>query len=80
MIGLHTEPTGKFAHPPEPLPENLTELCEAVKKHGAHLGIAVDPDVDRCVLIDDTGTPIGEEYPFPSFSLLLLNACIGPGS
>jgi len=59
---LHGEVTGKFAHNPEPLPENLTELSMAVKKKGAHLGIAVDPDVDRLCFVCEDGTFFGEEY------------------
>ncbi len=51
----------EFAHNPEPLPENLTELCEQVRRTGADLGIAVDPDADRLALVDETGRPIGEE-------------------
>lgn len=62
IIGLNLEPTGLFAHTPEPVPANLKDLCEAVKLHKADLGIATDPDVDRCVLIDETGNPVGEEY------------------
>ena len=59
VIGLNLETTGIFAHKPEPVPENLGQLCEAVKQHKADLGIAVDPDVDRCVLIDENGVPLG---------------------
>ena len=59
---LHGEVTGKFAHNPEPLPENLTELSMAVKKKGAHLGIAVDPDVDRLCFVCEDGSFFGEEY------------------
>eukprot|EP01111_Echinosteliopsis_oligospora_P002882 TRINITY_DN1459_c0_g1_i3.p1 TRINITY_DN1459_c0_g1~~TRINITY_DN1459_c0_g1_i3.p1 ORF type:complete len:458 (-),score=158.74 TRINITY_DN1459_c0_g1_i3:31-1404(-) len=62
VIGLNLEPTGLFAHKPEPIPAHLTDLCEAVKANKADFGIAVDPDVDRCVLIDDLGRPVGEEY------------------
>ena len=62
VIGLNLEPTGVFAHTPEPVPENLGQLCSAVVEHSADFGIAVDPDVDRCVLIDETGKPLGEEY------------------
>lgn len=57
---LNTEPTGLFAHTPEPIPENLTQLAEAVKGHD--IGIAVDPDSDRCVLIGEDGKPLVEEY------------------
>lgn len=61
-IFLNYDTTGRFSHAPEPIPENLSSLCSAVVEHQADLGIAVDPDVDRCVLIDETGKPIGEEY------------------
>ena len=54
--------SGVFARTPEPLPQNLGALCEAVKRHGADLGIAVDPDVDRLVFITEKGEPFGEEY------------------
>jgi phosphomannomutase len=56
------EVSGIFAHTPEPIPENLSSLCAAVKREHADLGIAVDPDVDRLVLIDEKGEPYGEEY------------------
>ncbi len=59
---LNEEVTGKFAHNPEPLPENLTELCNEVSKRNADLGIAVDPDVDRLCFVCEDGTPFGEEY------------------
>ncbi|MEI8110676.1 MAG: phosphoglucosamine mutase [Chitinophagia bacterium] len=59
---LHGEVTGKFAHNPEPLPENLTALSVEVKKKGAHLGIAVDPDVDRLCFVCEDGSFFGEEY------------------
>lgn len=61
-IQINCEPTGRFAHVAEPLPENLTELSAKVVSEGAHLGIAVDPDVDRLVLICENGKPFGEEY------------------
>jgi phosphomannomutase len=53
---------GVFAHPPEPVPENLTALAERVRNERADLGIAVDPDADRLVLITEQGEPYGEEY------------------
>lgn len=59
---LHCDPTGHFAHNPEPLPENITEICEVVKNKNCDLGIIVDPDVDRLALVCDDGTPFGEEY------------------
>ncbi len=60
-VPLYCDGTGEFPHTPEPLPENLGDLAEAVKAHQAAFGVAVDPDADRLVLIDETGTPIGEE-------------------
>lgn len=72
-ICLNCEPTGEFAHNPEPLPSNLTELCEAVKANGADLGISVDPDVDRLALICEDGTPFGEEYTLVSVADYLLS-------
>ncbi len=62
VIPLHCDVSGVFAHTPEPLPENLTHLADTVRKEKADLGIAVDPDVDRLVLIDENGKPVGEEY------------------
>lgn len=59
---INSEVTGKFAHNPEPLPENLVELSATVKKLGADLGIAVDPDVDRLCFVCEDGTMFGEEY------------------
>eukprot|EP01094_Clydonella_sp_ATCC50884_P018256 TRINITY_DN3357_c0_g1_i2.p1 TRINITY_DN3357_c0_g1~~TRINITY_DN3357_c0_g1_i2.p1 ORF type:complete len:334 (+),score=68.15 TRINITY_DN3357_c0_g1_i2:171-1172(+) len=62
VVPLNLEPTGKFAHTPEPVPENLGGLCKVVRSWGTNFGIAVDPDADRCVIVDETGIPIGEEY------------------
>ncbi|GJM34615.1 MAG: phosphoglucosamine mutase [Saprospiraceae bacterium] len=62
VILLNGEPNGHFAHNPEPLPENLTELATAVVSEKADLGIAVDPDVDRLAMITELGQPFGEEY------------------
>ena len=62
VIAINDEVNGKFAHNPEPLPENLTELSAAVVSHKAHLGIAVDPDVDRLALVCEDGELFGEEY------------------
>jgi phosphomannomutase len=59
---LYTLPDGKFAHNPEPLPENLNALSNEVKFHKADLGIAVDPDVDRLALVSENGNFFGEEY------------------
>ena len=62
---LFEEPTGQFPRPPEPMAENLDRLGEEVKKQGADLGLAFDPDVDRLSLVDETGKPLGEEYTLP---------------
>lgn len=59
---LNDEMHGKFAHNPEPLPEHLRDLSEAVIFHKANLGIAVDPDVDRLALVSEDGEMFGEEY------------------
>lgn len=60
-IPLYCDNNGEFPHTPEPLTEHLTELMSAVCKYSAQLGIAVDPDADRLVLIDEKGNAIGEE-------------------
>lgn len=62
VIPLNCDGSGVFAHTPEPLPENLTQLSREVKAQRADLGIAVDPDTDRLVLIREDGEPYGEEY------------------
>ena len=58
---IYCKPTGDFQHNPEPLKENLTELCKKVVEEKADLGIAVDPDVDRLVFICENGEIFGEE-------------------
>ena len=60
--GINLEPDGRFPRPPEPVPENLGDLCALVRRSGAALGIAVDPDVDRLAIVDEDGVPIGEDY------------------
>lgn len=62
IIVLNEEVNGKFAHNPEPLPQHLTGLCNEVNKQQAHLGIAVDPDVDRLCFVCEDGALFGEEY------------------
>jgi phosphomannomutase len=62
LHGINLEVDGRFPRPPEPVPENLGELSRLVRSTGADLGLAVDPDVDRLAVVDETGTPIGEDY------------------
>lgn len=62
IVELNCEPNGQFAHNPEPLKENLRDTCAAIKAHHCDLGIVVDPDVDRLVLVDENGELFGEEY------------------
>lgn len=61
-VKINCEPTGNFAHNPEPLPTNLTELSEITASSGADFGVSVDPDVDRIALMCEDGSPFGEEY------------------
>lgn len=72
-VCVNCEPTGEFAHNPEPLPSNLVELSEAVVAEKADLGISVDPDVDRLALICEDGKPFGEEYTLVSVADYLLS-------
>ncbi len=70
---INDEVNGKFAHNPEPLPENLAELGAVVKKTGADLGIAVDPDVDRLCFVCEDGSMFGEEYTLVSVADYVLS-------
>src|SRR5881409_1539119 len=62
VTGINLETDGQFPRAPEPVPENLGELSALVRRSGADLGIAVDPDVDRLAMVDETGAAIGEDY------------------
>jgi phosphomannomutase len=62
MSGINLEPDGRFPRAPEPIPANLGDLGELVRRSGADIGLAVDPDVDRLALVDERGQPIGEDY------------------
>ncbi len=62
IIELNCEPNGRFAHTPEPIPENLTDIAALVKESGADVGFVVDPDVDRLAIVQDGGEMFGEEY------------------
>jgi phosphomannomutase len=60
--GINLETDGRFPREPEPIPENLGSLGELVRATGAHIGLAVDPDVDRLAVVDERGDAIGEDY------------------
>jgi phosphomannomutase len=62
LVKIHCEPNGIFPRGAEPLQENLRDLCKAVKEHKCDIGFALDPDADRCAIVDETGKAIGEEY------------------
>jgi phosphomannomutase len=62
IVTLYCEPNGDFPHNPEPLPENLRDIAKAVVKNKAHVGIVVDPDVDRLAIVCEDGEMFGEEY------------------
>jgi phosphomannomutase len=62
VTAINDEPTGLFAHGPEPTAANLLGLCDAVKAKKADIGFAQDPDADRLAIVDENGTYIGEEY------------------
>ena len=62
VIELNCDPTGYFAHNPEPLAENLTEISEVMRREKADLGVVVDPDVDRLAFMMEDGVMFGEEY------------------
>ena len=76
-VEINCEPTGRFAHNPEPLPANLVQLCDAVVAEKADFGISVDPDVDRLALICEDGQPFGEEYTLVSVADYLLSRAVG---
>ena len=78
-ITLNGEPTGDFAHNPEPLPKNLVDLSQTVVKEGAALGISVDPDVDRLAFICENGEPFVEEYTLVSVADYLLDCAVAKG-
>ena len=65
MVGINLEATGEFAHEPEPIAKNLTDLERLVRESNAAVGFAQDPDGDRLVLCDETGTLLSEELTLP---------------
>jgi phosphomannomutase len=77
VLEIHCEPHGNFAHNPEPLPENLTDLADAIKEQKADVGFAVDPDVDRLAIICENGAPFGEEYTLVAIADYILGHTLG---
>ncbi len=77
VVELNCEPNGEFAHNPEPLPENLTEISEIIRREQADLGVVVDPDVDRLALVNEDGTMFGEEYTLVAVADYILSKQVG---
>ncbi len=73
IVALNDVPNGEFAHNPEPLPENLTQISEAMVLEKAHVGFVVDPDVDRLAIINEDGSMFGEEYTLVAISDYILS-------
>lgn len=73
IVTLNCEPTGHFAHTPEPIPENLGDIMEVVKNSGADVGFVVDPDVDRLAIVKEGGEMFGEEYTLVSIADYVLS-------
>ncbi|MDR1023060.1 MAG: phosphoglucosamine mutase [Prevotellaceae bacterium] len=80
VVELNCNPNGQFAHNPEPLPEHLTEISKEVLKQQAHLGIVVDPDVDRLALVCEDGKMFGEEYTLVAVADYVLSHAKGGGN
>ena len=70
---LYCEPNGIFPHNPEPLAENLSEISTQVVNNGSHLGLVVDPDVDRLAIVCEDGSMFGEEYTLVSVADYILS-------
>ncbi len=77
VVAVNDEPTGLFAHEPEPTAANLTGLCWRVKQEHADLGFAQDPDADRLAIVDEKGNYIGEEYTLALAALQVFSKCTG---
>ena len=77
IIELNCEPTGHFAHNPEPLPQNLTEISDLMREGKADVGFVVDPDVDRLAIICENGDMFGEEYTLVSVADYVLSKTPG---
>ncbi|MCS6905132.1 MAG: phosphoglucosamine mutase [Bacteroidia bacterium] len=75
---MNAEPCGNFAHNPEPLAENLIDLCNAVSKGGYDVGFALDPDADRLAIVAEDGSYFGEEYTIVAIADYLFDCGISP--
>jgi phosphomannomutase len=80
VVAVNEEPTGLFAHEPEPTAANLTGLCWRVKQEHADLGFAQDPDADRLAIVDEKGNYIGEEYTLALAALQVFSKRTGPAA
>lgn len=78
VFHVNGEPTGRFAHPPEPVADNLTDLCRQTREAGADVGFAQDPDGDRLAVVDEAGRYLGEEYTLVLAARHVLAARPGP--
>ena len=77
VVELNCEPTGEFAHNPEPLPQNLTQIAQVIVREKADLGIVVDPDVDRLAFVNEDGTMFVEEYTLVAVADYVLSHKVG---
>jgi phosphomannomutase len=77
IVEINCEATGNFAHTPEPIPENLVETSEIIKKSGVDVGFVVDPDVDRLAIICEDGSMFNEEYSLVSIADYVLGQTPG---
>ena len=78
VAAIGTETDGHFPRPPEPVAENLGDLGALVRSHGAAIGLATDPDVDRLALVDETGTAVGEDWTLALAARVVLARTPGP--
>lgn len=77
VVELNCEPNGMFAHNPEPLPQNLTEISEVIVREKADLGVVVDPDVDRLAFVSEDGSMFVEEYTLVAVADYILSQKVG---
>jgi len=80
VVPMNIEPTGIFAHTPEPTEENLVTLCNKVKQSGSVVGFAQDPDADRLAIVDENGVYIGEEFTLALAARLVFSQMKGPAA